>query len=97
MEQTVLSSRHADLAEGRSDTAAAARLASARAKLGLAASVQRPDSLDAGQVGIPLVRGMGSGLSLCRLRADRPGLRQGAARADDARVVHAPERSVAGL
>ncbi len=58
---------------------------------------QRRRHLDAGQVGVPLVRRLGPRLPLHPARADRPGVRQGAARAADARVVHAPQRPAAGL
>ncbi len=43
-------------------------------------------------MGIPVVRVLGSRLSLHPLRADRCRVRQAAAGAADARVVHAPER-----
>ena len=58
---------------------------------------QRRHRLDAGQMGVPVVRRLGPGLSLRRAGADRSGFRQGPAAAADARVVHAPERPVAGL
>mmetsp|Transcript_37579 Transcript_37579/g.111515 ORF Transcript_37579/g.111515 Transcript_37579/m.111515 type:complete len:334 (+) Transcript_37579:767-1768(+) len=53
--------------------------------------------LHAGQVGVPLVRDLGSRLPLPAHRAGGPALRQGAAHADDAGVVHAPQRPAAGL
>ena len=61
------------------------------------APLQRRRHLDAGQVGVPVVRRLGPGLPLRAAGAGRSGLRQGAARADAARVVHAPERPAAGL
>ena len=69
----------------------------ARPQQRLAASEQRRHHLDAGQVGISLVRRLGPRLPLRHLRADRPGIRQAAARAADARMVHAPERPAARL
>ena len=53
--------------------------------------------LDAGQVGVPVVRGLGPGVPLHSAGARRCRVRQGAARAADARVVHAPQRPAAGL
>ena len=55
--------------------------------------VQRGRHLDAGQVGVPVVRGLGPGLPRDPAGAGRPGLRQGAAPADAARAVPAPERA----
>ena len=63
----------------------------------LAAPVQPRRDLDAGQVGISLVRRLGPGLSHDPVRPDRPDVRQGAADAASARVVHAPQRPAAGL
>ena len=63
----------------------------------LAAPLQRRRHLDAGQVGVSVVRGLGPGVPLRPARAGRPRLRQGAARAAAARMVHAPERAAAGL
>ena len=53
--------------------------------------------LDAGHVGVPLVRGLGPRLPLRRARARRPGVREGAAHPALPRVVHAPERPAARL
>ena len=63
----------------------------------LAAPQQRRHHLDARQVGVPLVRRLGPGVPLHPAGAGRPGLRQGAADAAAARVVHAPERPAPGL
>ena len=73
----------------------AARRAGAQRRL--APPQQRRRHLHAGQVGVPLVRRLGPGLPLRRLRAGRPRLRQGPAPAAAARVVHAPERPDPGL
>ena len=69
----------------------------ARPQPRVAASQQRRHHLDAGQVGVSLVRRLGPGVPLHPARADRPRVRQAAARAADARVVHAPQRPAAGL
>ena len=69
----------------------------ARPQPRLDAPLQRRRHLDAGQVGVSLVRRLGPGLPLHPARAGRPGLRQGAAHAAAARVVHAPERPAPGL
>ena len=63
----------------------------------MGASQQRRHHLDAGQVGVPVVRRVGPRVPLHSARADRPGVRQGAARAAHARVVHASERADARL
>ncbi len=54
-------------------------------------------SVDAGQVGVPVVRRMGHGVPHGRVRADRPGLREGPADPAAPRVVHASERPDPGL
>ena len=48
---------------------------------------------DARQMGIPLVRGVGPGVSHDPVGPARPDVRQGAAHALAARVVHAPQRA----
>ena len=58
---------------------------------------QRRHHLDARQVGVSLVRGVGSGVSCVALALIDPGVRQGAAPPADARMVHASERPVARL
>ena len=65
----------------------------AAAQRPLAPHVQRRRHLDAGQVGVPLVRRLGPGLPRPRPDARRSRLRQAAARADAARAVHAPQRA----
>ena len=64
--------------------------APARPQPRLDASLQRRRHLDAGQVGVPVVRGVGSRVPLRPAGAGRLRVRQGAADADAARVVHAP-------
>ena len=58
----------------------------------LAAPLQSGRDLDARQVGVPVVCGLGSRLPHAPVRAHRPGVREAAARAPAPRVVHAPER-----
>ncbi len=63
----------------------------------LAAPPQPRRHLDARQVGVPVVRRVGPGVPHDPVRAGRSGLRQAAAPAVPARVVHAPERAAPGL
>ena len=84
------------LEERGSDPFKATRKAGA-AQRPLAPHVQRRRHLDAGQVGVPLVRRLGPRLPRPRPDARRPGLRQAAAQADAARAVHAPQRPDPGL
>jgi hypothetical protein len=85
------------VAGGRSGDASSARRAAARPERRLASSVQRRRAVDARQVGVPVVRLLGSGLPLRRARAGRRAVREAAARAVATRVVHAPERHAARL
>ena len=71
--------------------------APARAQSPVASSVQRRRHLDAGQVGVPLVCGVGPGVPLPAAGPRRLRLCEGAAAPDAPRVVHAPQRPVAGL
>ncbi len=87
--QAVLPPRRAPLAGRRPDHADAAGRAPDRPRQRLAPPLQRRHHLHAGQVGVSLVRGLGPRLPLHGLRADRPGVRQGAAHPADARMVHA--------
>ena len=59
----------------------------------LAPPGQRGRHLDAGQVGVPLVRGLGPGVPLDPARPRRSGLRQAAAAAVAAGALPAPERT----
>ena len=54
---------------------------------------RRRCAVDAGQVGIPMVRRLGHGIPLRDVRDDRSGVREGSAAAAHARVVHASERA----
>ena len=67
------------------------------AQRGLVPHGRRRRHLDAGQVGVPMVRGLGPGLPLRPAVARRRGLRQGAGRAAAAHALHAPERRDPGL
>ena len=73
------------------------RGAAARAQPRVDAPLQRRRDLDAGQVGVPLVRRVGPGVPLRAAGAGRFRLREGAARAAPARMVHAPQRAAARL
>ena len=63
----------------------------------LAPHGERRRHLDARQVGVPVVRGLGPGVPRARAHARRRGLRQGAARPDAAGPLPAPERADPGL
>ncbi len=63
----------------------------------VASHVQRRRHLDAGQVGVSVVCGVGSRLPRAAALARRFGFRQAAARVDAARKLHAPERPDPGL
>ena len=67
------------------------------AKQGVAASVQRRHHFYAGQVGVSVVRGVGPGVSLHAAGHRRSGLREGTTDPAASRMVHAPERAIAGL
>ena len=68
-----------------------------RQELAVDAPVQLRRHLDAGQVGVPVVRRMGSGVPLRPARARRLRVRQGPTDPAAARVVHASQRAVAGV
>ena len=97
LEQAVLLFRHPAMDQGRSGPNPSSRRAAARPQPRMDAFEQRRHHLDAGQVGISLVRRLGPGVSHARTRADRFAVRQGATGAAHARVVHAPERANAGV
>ncbi len=67
--------RRAHLAGRRPVAAGAAARAARRAKRRLDASLQPRRHLDAGQVGVPLVRVVGPGVPHAAVRAHRPGVR----------------------
>ena len=66
-------------------------------QLRLAASLLSRRALDARQVGISLVRGLGPGVPHGPLGAARSGVRPGPVEPLSPRVVHASQRAVAGL
>ena len=80
LEQAVLPLRRARLAGGRPRSSAATRGTEGRPERGLGPPAQRRRPEHAGQVGVPLVRGLGPRLPLHPARAGRLRLRQGAAR-----------------
>ena len=86
------------LARGGSRPAARRRPAQGRPQQRLAAPLQPRRAVDARQVGVSLVRGLGSGVPHGAVRAHRPGSsRKEPAAAVPARVVHAPQRPAARL
>jgi len=95
--QAVLPLRRQGLAGGRSGATAAAGRTQGRPQSRMVASVQRRRHLDAGQVGVPLVRRLGPRVPLRAAGAGGPRLRQGPTGPDAARVVHAPQRAIASL
>ncbi len=90
--QAALPLRRVLVARRRSRPAAAAARAQARAQRRLAPSEQRRHHLDAGQVGVSLVRGLGHRVPLHPARPDRRRVRQAPAHPVDACLVPAPER-----
>ena len=90
--EAVLPLQRPAMARRRSRPTAAAAGAQARPQPQLGAPQQRRHHLDAGQVGVPVVRGLGSRLPLRRARGHRRRVRQGATRAARPRVVPASER-----
>ena len=95
--EAVLPLRRPPLARRRPGAAAPARRAADGPKRPLAPPRQHGRDLDAGHLGVPLVRGLGPRVPLRRARPRRPGVREGAAAAALPRVVHAPERAAARL
>ena len=79
--------------DGRSRRAPAAAGETSRPQPRVVAPQQRRRHLHAGQVGVPVVRGVGPGVPLRGPRPRRPRLRQGPAAAYVPRVVHAPQRA----
>ncbi|MFY0537405.1 MGH1-like glycoside hydrolase domain-containing protein [Nannocystis pusilla] len=95
--EAVLPLHRPRLARRRPGPAAAAARAGERAQRRLEAPLQPPRHVDARHVGVPVVRRVGPGVPLPPAGAGRPGVRQGAARPADARVVPPPERGDAGV
>ncbi len=95
--EAVLSLHRAGMADGRSRTADAAGVAMEWAEPRMAASVQPRRDFHAGQMGISVVRGVGSGVSHDHVCHDRSGICQGAAHSAAARMVHASQRAIAGV
>ncbi len=97
LEQAVLRVRRRALAPRRSRAARAAARALDGQKPPVAAPLQQRGALDARQVGVSLVRRVGPRVPLHPPGARRPRVRQAAAHAARARVVHAPERADPGV
>ena len=87
----------AALAGRRPDPARAAGVAAHRPQLALAQLRGLRHHVDARQVGVPVVRGVGPRVPLRRPRPPRPGVRQVPAAADLPGVVPAPQRRPARL
>ena len=90
--EAVVPLRRPALARGRPRPAAAAAGASPRPERRVGPSLQRRRRVDAGQVGVSLVRGLGSRVPHDRAGAGRSRLREGPAHPVPPRMVHAPER-----
>ena len=97
VEQAVLLLRRGPLAGRGSGAAAAARGAPTRAQRPVAQLQLLRHHVDAGQVGVPVVRRVGPGLPLRGAGPRRPGVRQVPADPALPGVVPAPERGAAGL
>ncbi len=95
--QAVLPLRGQGLARRRPRPAATPRGAAERAQRLLAPPPQPRRDLHARHLGVSLVGGLGPRLPHRGLRQDRPRIRQGAAPAAAARMVHAPQRPDPGL
>ena len=97
VEQAALLLRRGPLARRRPDPAGAAAARRRRPQRPLAQLRRLRHHVDAGQVGVPVVRGVGPGLPLRRPGPRRPGVRQVPAAAAVPRVVPAPQRRAARL
>ena len=97
LEQAALLLRRRALARRRPDAAAAAGVAARRPQRALAQLRRLRHHVDAGQVGVPVVRRVGPRLPLRRAGPRRPGVREVPAAPAVPRVVPAPERRAARL
>ena len=95
--QAVLLLRPGALAARAQESSAARVRPPRRAQHRVVPHAQRRRHLDAGQVGVPVVRGLGPGLPHGRAGAGGFRFRQGAAAADAAQPVLPPERADSGL
>src|SRR5512132_4300174 len=93
MVQTILSLCSHGLAGGRPFRANPASAAPRRTKSRMDACLYTRRDLDARQVGVPLVRFLGSPFPLHLPCPRRSATRQAADKLDAARVVHAPQRT----
>ena len=86
------------LARGRPVRAGAPAREEARPQRALGPEPLQPRRpVDAGHLGVPLVRGVGPGVPHAAVLRGGPGLRQGAAHPAPARMVHAPQRAPPGV
>ena len=97
VEQAALLLRRRALARRRPDPAASPGLPARRTQRALEELRGVRHHVDARQVGVPVVRGLGHGVPLHRARPRRPGLRQVPADAPLPGVVPASERGDAGI
>ena len=95
--EAVLQLRRGDLARRRPGPAGPAAGARAEQERALAELQRLRHPVDAGQVGVPVVRGLGPGVPLRLAGPRRPRVRQVPAGAAVPGVVPAPERGAAGL
>ena len=97
LEPAILSFQRPALAGRRSDRTAAARRSAQHTQRRMAALELPRYSRDARQVGIPVVRRVGSRLPMRGARPCRRGGGEASASSAESRMVHASERPVAGL
>src|SRR5689334_10198258 len=93
MDKADLPLRRQHLAGRRRPEISSTRVADPDSKQALAAPELNAGALDAGQVGIPMVRRLGLGLSHRSVRADRSRVRERTALSDAVRTVSASEWS----
>src|SRR5258708_38306719 len=97
MEQAVLSLRGGAVVEGGSGDAPDSAGAEIRAQSKLGSRLQRRRTFHAGQVGVPMVRRLGSRISHDSICVDRSGFCEKSTGAFVAGVVPVAQRAVAGL
>ena len=95
--QAVLPLRRASVAQGARFGSVQSDAQGGAAQRPMASHVQRGRHLDAGQVGVSLVRGLGSRIPCAGADARGSRLRQAAAQAPAAGALHAPQWPVARL
>src|SRR5580692_10641205 len=93
MEQTDLFAGRAEMAGGRLSSVATASIAQADSQYPLAPPQYNARALDAGQMGIPLVRGVGFGVSMRLAGIGRSGIGEGQFVGVTLRAVPASQRA----